>query len=167
MRSTLIQTFPISIGPGNSTVFMDVDLINLSWCKSLSLEMTIPSIAAAAGDSLDVKFQETRDPNRLYYDTRGRFKAVAGNTAASASTPYADQMTISQDVDLTAPDRNPTPTGSSTGTEIPAGTVRNGPFAPPIRGNTGRKATQRVAIITTGPGTAAYTGTVQLWGHEW
>lgn len=169
MRSVLLQTFTIDIGPGNVTQTLPFDLINLSWAKTVTLELRLTTIATDVGDSLDVKWQETRDNARRYYDTRGRFRAVLGNTAASAVTPYADQMTISEDVDLTAAERNPVPTGSSTGTEIPAGTVRDGPFAPPIRTNTGRVSTNQLVVAITGDGNSNshFVGTCELWSHHW
>lgn len=170
MRSALLQVFPISIGPGNLTQNLDLDLLNLTWCKSVTLEMILTAVATDAVDLLDVKFQETRSPTRAYYDTRGRFKTVLGNTGGvSAATPYADQLTISQDIDLTSPEKNETPTGSVTGVELPAGTVRNGPMAPIIRTALGKVSTHRLVVATSGDvnSNAAFTGTVSLWGHAW
>lgn len=171
MRSVIIYQAAFDIGPGNVTQTINLDPLQLSWCKTLSGELKLPTIATDLADKLDIKFQETRDPlaATVYWDTRAYWQQVAGNTSASASTPYADHWNVSQDVDLTSSSRNYNPTGSSTGVELTAGTVRDGPFAPPVRTATGRITTQRIVAVISGDANnnARFAGTITLTGHAW
>lgn len=171
MRSAIIYQANFSIGPGNVSQTINLDPLNLSWCKTLSGELKLTTIQTDLADKLDIKLQETRDPvaPANYWDTRAYWNQVAGNTAASATAPYADHWNVSQDVDLTSTSRNYNPTGSSTGTELTAGTVRDGPFAPTIRTALGRQPTQRIVAIISGDANnnALFSGVITLTGHAW
>jgi hypothetical protein len=165
----LLGTYPFSLVAGNLTTLIPLDPLNYTRNKTLTCELTLSAIGGTpvVGDTLDVKLQETRSPTQAYWDTRGYFYQVLGNQATSAGNPYADQFTVSQDINLVAPDRNERPTGSRGGVEIPPGTVRDGPFAPRLRSTLGLIASHRLVLIQAGSGqTSSWQGVVQVFGHH-
>jgi len=165
-QAALLGTYPFTI-LGNGPKVIELDTLDYSRNKTLTAELQLTSIGTVAGDTLDVELQETRSQNQAYWDTRARFYQVLGNQAASTTAPYADQTNISQDVNLVAPERNERPTGSSGGTDIPPGTVRDGPFAPRLRTLVGLKASHRFRLVTAGaPNTGAWTGQLLVYGHH-
>lgn len=167
--AVLLGTYAFSLAAGNQATVLSLDPLNYTRNKTLTCELTLSTIGGTpvVGDTLDVKLQETRSPTQAYWDTRGYFYQVLGNQATSATNPYADEFTVSQDINLVAPDRNERPTGSRAGSEIPAGTVRDGPFAPRLRGATGPIASHRLVLTQLGSGqTTTWVGQVQIYGHH-
>jgi hypothetical protein len=150
MRSALAATIPIDIGPGNSTVNTLLDPLDLGMCTAIVGELELTTIATDAVDKLDVKFQETRNPNQTYWDTRAYFYQVPGNQSASAAVPYVDEFNVLSPGPLTAGERNLHPSGSAGATEISPGMVRNGPFQGRLRGANGIVATHRLVVTLSG-----------------
>src|SRR5690348_5744899 len=127
----MVADLPINIGTGTQTINTLLDPVDLSMAKAIEPILTLTTIATVAGTTLDVKLQMSTwqgSDGTIVWDTRGRFSAVPGNTAASATSPYQEGLNISQDVDLTTVERAYRPTGSNGGTELAAGTVRDGSF---------------------------------------
>src|SRR5438132_5977842 len=168
MRTALIGTYTLNVGPGNTTTVLTCDALDISRCQAVTLEMVLTTCATDAADKLDVRFQETRDsqPTPAVWDTRGYFTQVSGNQSASASAPYADQMTISQDVPLPSSSRNARPTGSAGGTELTAGTVRDGPFQGRLRSTLGPVPSHRLIAVISGDvnSNSLFVGSIKIYG---
>jgi hypothetical protein len=167
MRSALIGTYTISIGPGNVTSTTLCDAFDLSQCQSVTGVLELTTCATDLADKLDVRFQETGDPNQIYWDTRGYWSQVSGNQSASALAPYADEFTISQGVPLASSSRDARPTGSAGATELTAGTVRDGPFQGRLRGINGVVATHRIIAVISGDANAnaSFIGVVRIYAN--
>lgn len=156
----------IALGSGTHTVDTLLDALDYSQYKVIECILAITAAATVVGTTLDVKIQMT--PDGVTWDTRGRFSLVAGNQAATASTPYMQGLNISQDVDLTTAERNYIATGSNTGTELNPGTVRDGNFPRFLRLPTGRASSARIeTVVTDVAGTGAFTGSLRILGHLW
>ena len=165
MRATLVATVPISMGPGNSTVNTLINAVDLSVCEGVTVQLVLTTCATDLADKLNVEFQETRDPQQTYWDTRARFTEVAGTQSASAAIPYAEQLNIWAWGPLPASARQVLPTTSASGSDLNKGTVRDGPFMGRLR-NLGPVETHRVSVVLSGDANAnaAFIGSVYVYG---
>lgn len=170
----LIQSVPINLTSGTQTVNTLLDAHDLSMAKVIEAVLTLTTIATVVGTTLAVKLQEATyegADGTIIWDTRGFFTVVPGNTAASASSPYMEGLNISQDVDLTTVERTYRPTGSNGGTELNAGTVRDGNIKPFLRHGAGtgsRHASWRVNVVETdAAASGSFVGQIDIYGHMW
>jgi hypothetical protein len=166
MRSALIATIPIDIGPGNRTVTTQLNAVDLSTCGAVVGELTLTTIATDAADHLDVKFQETRHVSQSFWDTRAYFYQVPGNQSASSTAPYADEFNVLSPGPLTAGERNLHPSGGAGATEIGPGMVRNGPFQGRLRAANGIVATHQLVVTLSGDvnANAHFVGLCKIFG---
>lgn len=169
----LVGNIPIALGSGAQTVNTLLDPLDLSMAKVIEVLLTLTSVATVAGSTLDVKFQMATfiDPlGNEVWDTRGRFSTVVGNQAASAAVPYQEGLNISQDVDLTTVERAYRPTGSAGGTELAAGTVRDGDFPAFLREGLlhTRQPNARIQMVVVDAAASfAAVGNVLIYSHMW
>jgi hypothetical protein len=161
-------TLPATSNGTGTKLTSVLDPMDLSRCRMLELEVIITAAATTASDLLDVELQDTK--NNVSWNTRAHAQ-VLGNQAASVAAPYMYRMVLTSAIVLQSPEKGYVETGSPGGTDIPVGTVVNGPFPPPNREGvtTGtRKSSFRIIFKQTDVSTtASFTGTVRLYGHEW
>src|SRR6185436_8425197 len=163
LRSVFEYTFSLS---GAGTTNVELDPIDLSRARAIRCYLKITAAATAAGDTLAVRFQETKDG--IVWDTRARHTAQVGNSAASATAPETETLVIlCRGYPQQSSERVWEESGSGGGTDLSAGTTRNGPMVPRRRSALGTAAqprggllaSHRVQFVTVQTGTVAYTGT--------
>lgn len=158
-----VDTF--TFGPSATTLTTNLhDPMDLSRARELKANLKVTAAAQTAGDTLDVKIQDTIDG--VTWNTRGRFAAVLGNQ--NTTTPYVRELVIATNIDLQSSEKEYQTTGSQGGTELAAGTVLNGAFYPPYRTAQGRQPNWRVVwTVTNSSGNASFTASLTLWLQEW
>lgn len=169
--SRRIFKYDLTIGPGNVTVTQNLPALDLSYAQALLIQLYLTTTLTDAADSLDFKFQDTR--NGVIWNTRARADAVLGNAGASATAPVVHRLNLQNKVDLASNEEYYIETGSTGGTELTAGSVRNGPF-PGIRrdpgagtGGAGPTASWRVQAVISGDANtnASFIGVVTIWAQ--
>lgn len=161
------ESFNFGVGTNSSTT--NFDSHDLSHAQALLCELSLSTIATDAGDSLDVKIQDTVDG--VNWNTRVRFPLVAGNAAA----PRAYRMVVEQAVAIAQAEQSYLDTGSTGGTEIASGSVVNGTF-PGVRrisgtvppGQSNRTNSWRAVYARTDAGTqnANFIGTLTVSPYD-
>lgn len=159
-----VVRYPISLS-GAGTTNLNLDPMSYSRAVSLVGEIIITSAATAAGDTLTVRLQET--PDGVQWDTRWCHTAQVGNSGASTTAPESERVVLQCDVPLQTAERLYEPTGSAGGTDLSAGTVRNGPLLGRRRAATapggGLSASHRLQFVVAQTSAAAFTGTYTIW----
>jgi hypothetical protein len=157
-----VLKYDLSISTGTQTLVPDTGVLDLSPARALTLEAIITTANTDASDTLDIRLQDTSDG--VTWNTRIRLLQMIGTLSPSATAPEYQRSVVSADVLLTTPEENYEPTGSVSATDLTAGTVRNGPFVPPLRTSAGRQPSHRIQIIATegGASNQSWIGKVYL-----
>lgn len=169
--SRRIAKIPISLGPGGATTVVNLPGLDLSHAQMLALQLYLTAIGTDVGDTLDVRFQDTRTGD--VWNTRARFSQVLGNIVASAAAPYVERLALYNLVTPTTAEKAYVESGSVGGVDIPAQSVRNGPFLGVRRdpglgtGGFGLTNTWRIQYITVDAGgqNASFVGTLTIWAE--
>lgn len=133
---------------------------DLSRASQLLLSLQLTTIGTAAGDKLDIRLQDT--VHGTIWNTRARFTQVIGTDSASTSAPKNFRMALTQAIALEDPEEGYETTGSSGGTDLPARSVRNGPFPGVLRTSTGRGSSWRVTFTVTSATSPTFTGNLTI-----
>jgi hypothetical protein len=160
-----IAEYPISVAAAGTTN-QNLDAYDLSRVRAVVSELIITAAATDATDTLSVKFQETSDG--VQFNTRIQHTLQVGNSAASATTPESERITLYTGAQgLDAADEIVEPTGSKSAAALGAPGVRHGPLVGRRRGGTsyygGAVATHRIQLVAVQTNALAFTGILILW----
>lgn len=132
LRSVFEYTIDLT---GAATTNVELPALDLSRARALRGFLKITSAATAAGDTLDIRFQETHD--QVVWDTRWRHTVQVGNSGASGTAPETETIVLlCRGYPEQANERVWEETGSGGSSDLSAGTVRNGPLARRVRRGT-------------------------------
>jgi len=158
-----VVRYDLATGAATQTLNLEIPM-DLSHARALTLEVIITEAITDASDTLDIRLQDTYDG--VTWNTRIRMLQMIGTLSPSATAPEYQRSVVSADVLLTTPEENYECTGSVGATDLTAGTVRNGPFAPMRRtsGVNGRQPAHRIQVISTegGASNANWAGRIFL-----
>ena len=152
-----IATVPFVLAGAGVTI-TNLPPFDLSRSFENKSELIVTAAAAAAGDILDVKFQETEDG--VQWNTRMRHTPQLGSSGATATSPESEVITILSLGPLSTADAIREPTGSKGATELTAPGKIDG-F---LTGRLGAGLpSYRVVMTVTSATAAAFTGVWFLW----
>lgn len=167
MAARRICKFPFSYGAGPQTALIqELNPDDLSHAIALLFVVEFTTIGTDAGDTFDLKFQDTAD--RTHWNTRARFAQVIGTTTA----PFAMRLNLQEDIAISTAEQSYTEGASGDATEIAKGTVRNGPICGFVRvqfANTfGRQAGWRMQfdIVDAGTQNGSWVGNVYVFADD-
>jgi hypothetical protein len=147
LHTTKLFEYTINTGAGTQTITQDFDKFDLSYARAIVGKLTITNAATDAGDLLDVYLEERT--NTLTWNQRARFDQILGSMSPSGTAPEERTIVISADVNLDTTEESYEDTGSTGGTSLSAGTVRNGPFAGKLYSSGAPVATHRARLEVT------------------
>lgn len=155
-RRIFKYSFNIAASSATTTVNLNPD--DLSTAKSLTWEISFSTIDTDAGDTLNVKLQDTNDGTT--WNTRARFPQFTGNQ----SPTEVWRQHILNSIPITTDDSSQEPTGSAGATELLAGLVLNGPFPGLLRTTAGgRLPSWRVQFVAVDADSdASWIGTLTI-----
>lgn len=121
-----IFDYALATGAGSQTINVNVEQ-DISRAQAITIVLNLTGAATDAGDTLNVRFQETPDDG-VTWDTRARFEQFLGTAVVSAAAPERRIAVLHARTQLQTTEEYYEPSGSAGATEIAAGTVINGPF---------------------------------------
>lgn len=162
LHTWTIGPITFDTGAGGQTITTELPLLNLGRAETIALVLKVTKADTDANDTLDVYFDETFD--RVTWDNRGRFQQITGDMSPSATAPEVRKLVISSRIALDATEESYETSGSAGGSDLAAGTVRNGPFAPIFRNTAGIAASHRLRFVVADPtgSNADFEGSVTL-----
>lgn len=165
MRTAEVFNLAIDTGAGSQTITSLFSKgLNLSWAKALICDLKITVANTDATDTLDVYIEETVD--NVTWNQRGRFEQITGDMSPTTTAPEVRRLVISALPPLDTTEESYETTGSTGGTSLSAGTVRNGPFLPPYRGDASNapQASYRARLVVTdADNNADFEGTLTVF----
>ena len=154
---------PGSVADGTAETIYEFWTLDLSHSRELLLELVITGAVEDAGDALSVFFEDTTD--RLKWHERARFPTVTGDMTPTTAAPLYRRMALQQLVNLAATEESYVPSGSVDGSDIPPGSVVEGPFPHIYREGGSRQPTWRYRLDIAGDvnQNALFTGTLRAF----
>lgn len=128
--------FDTGANSGDQTITLNLDPHDLSRAKMIRAQLTLTTMDAASDDTLDVFLDETREGT--YWNERLHSHQLDGSMTPTEIREYV----VSADTPLDTTDEAYESTGSAGASDLAAGSVRNGPFAPKLPGTSGPWAPQ-------------------------
>jgi hypothetical protein len=164
-HTSKVLEYTINTGVGTQSITQTFDKFDLSYCDALLCKLYITKAAEDAGDTFDVYVEERT--NEVTWNQRGRFERITGDMSPSTTAPEERTLVISAKVNLDTAEESYEDTGSTGGTSLAAGTVRNGPFAGKLFSSSGPPfalATHRVRLeVTDADNDGDFEGTVTIY----
>lgn len=163
LHSWDVVTYTLDTGAGTKQILVTLDAYNLSRCECLELIIKLTKADTAGGDTLDVYLEETVT-RAVTWDQRVHSHQFIGTMSPSTTAPEVRRYRVQADTVLNTSDSAYETTGSAGSSDIAAGSVRHGPFAPPYNGtNNALTAVHRIRIEQVQGGVAAdFEGTITL-----
>lgn len=164
-----IFDYAMATGAGSQTINVNVEQ-GIARAQAVQLVLNLTTAATDAGDTLDIRFQETPDDG-VTWDTRARFDQFLGTATVSAAAPERRILLIHARTWVTQGESAYEPSGSAGASEIAAGTVLNGPFyAALAKGSASLPGQQihgnryRINIrVVDANSNANFAGTIRIW----
>lgn len=159
--ATLLNyAFDTGAGSGSQTITVNLDPFDLSRVLWLDIVLSLTTLDTDAGDTLDVFLEETLDGST--WDQRWHSHQFTGDMSPTEVRRYR----ISAQNTLDSSDEAYETTGSAGGSNLPAGSVRNGPLAPRLPGTSApfrSRTTHRVRLVVVDTGSdARFAGTLRI-----
>jgi hypothetical protein len=163
MAQHLLDRYTLDTGAGAQPLNRPLAKLDLSQADSITLRATITKAAEDAADTLNIRLQESWDGGVTWH-TRIRLAEFTGDMSPSTSAPEVREGVAQQFGALADAEEALEPSGSAGGTDLSAGTVRNGHFAPAYRVGGVRAATHRLQVVVVdGDSDGDFEGTIEVF----
>jgi hypothetical protein len=163
MAQHLLDRYTLDTGPGDQTIERTLAAIDLSSADSLTLRAKITKAAEDAADTLNIRLQESPDGG-VTWNTRARLAEITGDMSPSTSAPETREAMVQQFGALADAEEALEPSGSAGGTDLSAGTVRNGHLSPPSRTGGVRTSAWRLQVVVVdADDDAEFEGTLEVF----